>query len=315
MIMDNINHYISNYEDFLVFCDPDYKNEIYKKIEVRLKLIGGLKGEALRQVMDNLKSQYETHLIKPENQINLKKFVQIASENLESIKKSPESVLVAGKLNLLLFQYKHNPGKKEFSLPFFTTLEEKAHKLELDLKGIYSKGELDNYFMTAELFITKPIKQAIKHLTPDQVKEYAKNNVFHLSESIGISNSILLEDLIKIFSEDQIKALFQGITEMKDKEQSFRQLFCCLIHARKTASIVYESFPIDYFIKYFESHLKNIQGMKINAMEKPLLALDGVIIQGRLNPIAKIVIQDAVKNNNYLRSNDLVKIYEIRIRA
>lgn len=288
-----------------MFCDPDYKNQIYNKIENSLKLRGQLKGEALTNLMDNLKSQYENHLEKPENQINLKKFVQIASENLEPIRTSSESILVAGKLNLLLFQYKKNPQEKEFTLPFFSTLEEKAQKLELDLKGIYSKDELNHYFMTAEFNIPEPVKQTLRQLTPNQIKEYAKNNVFHLSESIELLDPIL-DDLIQTCSDDQRKALFEGIVEMKDKEQSFRQLFCCLGNTRRSASLVFESFPVNYFTNYFEKNLENIKGKKFPDSYKPLSSLHGIVIQGRLNPVAEVVILDAVKNNNYLRCNDLL---------
>lgn len=310
--MDNIENYISKLDDLLVFCDPDYKNQIYKKIESNLKINGKLKGEALTQMINSFIAQYEEHLKKPENQINLRKFVQIASENFTSIRNSPESILVAGKLNILLFQYKKNAREKEFTLPFFATLQEKAETLEQDLKKIYSKDELSHYFMTENFTICEPVKQTLRHLTPIQVNEYAKNNVFHLSESMDLFD-FTLDDLIKTFSDEQREAFFQGITEMRDKKQSFRQLFCCLNNIGESSFLVFERFPKEYFIKYINNNLGNIKDIYLPNGSGPFLALNGIIIQGRLNPVAEIVILDAVKNNNYLKDNDLLIYMKLRL--
>ncbi len=70
--VDGINNCISKFDDFLVFCDPDFKNQIYSKIENSLKINGQLQGEALTPMMNNLKAQYENHLDKLQNQIDLK---------------------------------------------------------------------------------------------------------------------------------------------------------------------------------------------------------------------------------------------------
>ncbi|MBA3603209.1 MAG: hypothetical protein H0W50_06125 [Parachlamydiaceae bacterium] len=258
-------------------------------------------------MMNSLRSQYENHLKKPENRINLKEFVKIASENLQSIISSSECILVAGKLNLLICQYEKNAEEKEFTLPFFATLEEKAHKLEQNLKGIYSEDELNHYFMTGEFKVCEPIKQTIKLLTPNQVRDYTKKNVFHLRESIEGVHDPILNDLITTFSDEQRHAFFQGITEMNDQEQAFRQLFCCISIIHPPLSyLVFESFPENHFINYFANNLENIKGKKTLNGLKEFWALNGIIIEGRLNPIAELVILDAVKNNNYLRSNWLL---------
>ncbi|HRD55607.1 MAG TPA: hypothetical protein PLC42_04330, partial [Parachlamydiaceae bacterium] len=189
------------------------------------------------------------------------------------------------------------------------TLEEKAEKLEHALKGNYSKKELDNYFQTSELDrnfkIAEPVKKTLWKLADSQVKNYAQNNIFHLSDSLELIDS-KLNDLLKFFSPGQRTALFQGIAEMTDQEQSFRQLFSSLHNTySQNAPQLLESFPRDHFIHYFVNNLKNIQKENLPSGGS-FFTLNRIIVHGRLNPVVELLVLHAIEKNDYASINKIL---------
>lgn len=104
----------------------------------------------------------------------------------------------------------------------FCTKATYAEKVSAKLKGQLDEKEIRTYFSTKSAFSGYPIA-TLKTLTPDQIRDYTKKNVFCLErmlESIGQE----VDKFLTCLTDDQKKAFYQGVCERPDAVHVLEQI-------------------------------------------------------------------------------------------